>query len=39
MSHRHYALIFDNLASGHMDLGHNESDIMRIEALGGEPPV
>jgi len=35
MSNRRYALIFDNSASGHMDLGHTESDIMQFEAVGG----
>ncbi|GAC22015.1 glycoside hydrolase family 31 protein [Paraglaciecola arctica] len=35
MSNRHYALIFDNSASGYMDLGHTESDIMQFEAVGG----
>ena len=35
MSNRQYALIFDNSASGYMDLGHTESDIMQFEAVGG----
>jgi oligosaccharide 4-alpha-D-glucosyltransferase len=35
LSNRQYALIFDNSASGHMDLGHTETDIMQFEAVGG----
>lgn len=35
MSNRQYALIFDNSASGYMDLGHTEKDIMQFEAVGG----
>ena len=35
MSNRRYALIFDNSASGFMDLGHTEQDIMQFEAVGG----
>ncbi len=35
MSNRQYALIFDNSASGHMDLGYTEPDIMQFEAVGG----
>lgn len=35
MSNRQYALIFDNSASGYMDLGHTESDIMQFEAVAG----
>jgi oligosaccharide 4-alpha-D-glucosyltransferase len=35
LSNRNYALIFDNSASGYMDLGHTESDIMQFEAVGG----
>jgi oligosaccharide 4-alpha-D-glucosyltransferase len=35
LSNRKYALIFDNSASGHMDLGFTESDIMEFEAVGG----
>lgn len=35
MSNRHYALIFDNSASGYMDLGHTEQDIMQFEAVAG----
>ncbi|MFT4938302.1 MAG: oligosaccharide 4-alpha-D-glucosyltransferase [Paraglaciecola sp.] len=35
MSSEKYALIFDNSASGYMDLGHSEADIMQFEAVGG----
>jgi oligosaccharide 4-alpha-D-glucosyltransferase len=35
MSNRQYALIFDNSASGYMDLGHTEPNIMQFEAVGG----
>lgn len=35
MSSNKYALIFDNSASGYMDLGHTEHDIMQFEAVGG----
>lgn len=35
MSSEHYALIFDNSASGYMDLGHTQSDIMQFEAVAG----
>jgi oligosaccharide 4-alpha-D-glucosyltransferase len=35
LSSRQYALIFDNSASGHMDLGHSQKDIMQFEAVGG----
>ncbi|WP_339723255.1 TIM-barrel domain-containing protein [uncultured Paraglaciecola sp.] len=35
LSSRNYALIFDNSASGYMDLGHTEADIMQFEAVGG----
>jgi oligosaccharide 4-alpha-D-glucosyltransferase len=35
MSNRQYALIFDNSASGHMDLGFTEPNIMQFEAVGG----
>lgn len=35
LSNRNYALIFDNSASGYMDLGHTESDIMQFEAVAG----
>jgi oligosaccharide 4-alpha-D-glucosyltransferase len=35
LSNRQYALIFDNSASGYMDLGHTEADIMQFEAVAG----
>jgi oligosaccharide 4-alpha-D-glucosyltransferase len=35
MSSEHYALIFDNSASGFMDLGHTQSDILQFEAVAG----
>jgi oligosaccharide 4-alpha-D-glucosyltransferase len=35
LSNRQYALIFDNSASGYMDLGHTEPDIMQFEAVAG----
>ncbi|MFT6899455.1 MAG: oligosaccharide 4-alpha-D-glucosyltransferase [Paraglaciecola sp.] len=35
MSSNKYALIFDNSASGFMDLGATEADIMQFEAVGG----
>ncbi|WP_199271398.1 TIM-barrel domain-containing protein [Paraglaciecola sp. L1A13] len=35
MSSKKYVLIFDNSASGYMDLGATNSDEMRFEAMGG----
>ena len=35
MSSNKYALIFDNSASGYMDLGFTQADIMQFEAVGG----
>lgn len=35
MSSKKYVLIFDNSASGYMDLGATKSDEMRFEAMGG----
>ena len=35
MSSRQYVLIFDNSASGVMDLGATEKDVMQFEAVGG----
>jgi oligosaccharide 4-alpha-D-glucosyltransferase len=35
MSSNKYILVFDNSASGYMDLGHSEKDIMQFEAVGG----
>lgn len=35
MSNKKYALVFDNSASGYMDLGKTESTIMQFEAVSG----
>jgi oligosaccharide 4-alpha-D-glucosyltransferase len=35
MSSEHYTLIFDNSASGYMDLGFTQQDIMQFESMGG----
>ncbi|MBT1064763.1 DUF4968 domain-containing protein [Bowmanella sp. Y26] len=35
LSSQHYMLAFDNTASGHLDLGHNEADILQFEAAAG----
>ena len=35
MSSQHYTLIFDNSASGYMDLGKSQADIMQFGATGG----
>ncbi|ALS97513.1 glycosyl hydrolase [Lacimicrobium alkaliphilum] len=35
LSSRNYILTFDNSASGHLDLGHNEADILQFEAASG----
>ena len=35
MSSRNYALVFDNSASGHLDIGHTEPDVLQFEAVGG----
>ena len=35
MSSAHYTLIFDNSASGYMDLGKSQTDIMQFGANGG----
>ena len=35
MSSQHYTLIFDNSASGYMDLGKSQPDIMQFGAIGG----
>lgn len=35
LSSRKYALIFDNSASGYMDLGYTQKNIMQFEAVGG----
>lgn len=35
MSSAHYNLIFDNSASGFMDLGHSQADVMQFGAVAG----
>ena len=35
MSSKKYALVFDNSASGFLDIGKTESDILQFEAVGG----
>ncbi|MDM7860707.1 glycoside hydrolase family 31 protein [Alteromonas sp. ASW11-36] len=35
MSSQRYAIIFDNSASGFLDIGHTESDVLQFEAVGG----
>jgi len=35
LSSRHYLLMFDNVAKGWMDLGHDNPDILSFEAAGG----
>ncbi|AWL11071.1 Oligosaccharide 4-alpha-D-glucosyltransferase [Saliniradius amylolyticus] len=35
MSSDKYVLAFDNSATGHLDLGHTEKDILQFEAVGG----
>ena len=35
MSSSNYALIFDNSASGFLDIGKTESDVLQFEAVGG----
>lgn len=35
MSSNKYALVFDNSATGWMDLGKTESDVLQFEAVGG----
>lgn len=35
MSDQHYAIGFDNSASGHLDIGHTEHDILQFEAVAG----
>ncbi|WP_088330622.1 TIM-barrel domain-containing protein [Lacimicrobium sp. SS2-24] len=34
-SSHNYILAFDNSASGHLDLGHNEKDVLQFEAVSG----
>lgn len=35
MSSNNYAIVFDNSASGHLDIGHTESSVLQFEAVGG----
>lgn len=35
MSSNKYALVFDNAASGHMDIGSTEKDVLQFKAVGG----
>ena len=35
MSEQKYAIIFDNSASGYLDIGYTESNILQFEAIGG----
>ncbi len=35
MSSKHYAVIFDNIAKGAMDLGAAQSDVLQFEAVAG----
>ncbi|GAB3031077.1 glycoside hydrolase family 31 protein [Bowmanella dokdonensis] len=35
LSSQGYMLIFDNAASGHLDLGHSETNILQFEAVAG----
>lgn len=35
MSEQKYAIIFDNSASGFLDIGHTESSVLQFEAVGG----
>lgn len=35
MSNKKYALVFDNSASGTMDIGHTDPDILNFSAVGG----
>ncbi|WP_102797431.1 TIM-barrel domain-containing protein [Bowmanella denitrificans] len=35
VSSNKYFLVFDNAASGYLDLGHNEADILQFEAVSG----
>ena len=35
MSTDRYAIIFDNSASGWLDIGHRETDVLQFEAVGG----
>ncbi|TQV75039.1 DUF5110 domain-containing protein [Aliikangiella marina] len=35
MSDRKYAIVFDNTASGYLDIGHSNSERLTLEAIGG----
>lgn len=35
MSDKHYAIVFDNSASGNLDIGATEKDVLQFEAVGG----
>ena len=35
MSSRRYAIVFDNTATGRLDIGHDESDVLLFEARAG----
>ncbi len=35
VSDKKYALVFDNSASGHLDIGATEADVLQFEAVGG----
>jgi oligosaccharide 4-alpha-D-glucosyltransferase len=35
MSSEKYMIVFDNSASGWLDIGHTESDVLQFEAVGG----
>lgn len=35
MSDKHYIIAFDNSASGFLDIGHTEADILQFEAVAG----
>ena len=35
MSSDRYALVFDNSASGWLDIGHREADVLQFDAVGG----
>lgn len=35
LSSQHYALIFDNTASGYLDIGASEHNVLQFEAVGG----
>lgn len=35
MSSRNYAILFDNTASGHLDIGHTAPDRLQFDAVGG----